>query len=73
MEAKQPQIAVDPNLATEQQQAQTTLINNLQTQAQLDTANLMTRYGTSLALSGTGMSTASTAAPSPAPSLLARG
>jgi hypothetical protein len=46
----------DPNLAAEQVQAQKTLLDGLQTQAQADTANLMTRYGARLALSGTGMS-----------------
>ena len=46
-------LRVDP--AIEQQQAQNSLVTNLQSQAQLDTANLMTRYGTRLALSGSGM------------------
>ena len=50
-----PQIAVDPNLAAEQQQAQNTLVSSLQTQAEGDTASLMARYGTRLALAGTGM------------------
>jgi hypothetical protein len=52
MEAKQPQLAVDPNLGAEQQQAQNTLVSGLQTQAQMDTASLMSRYGTRLALAG---------------------
>jgi hypothetical protein len=55
MQQSQPQIAVDPNLAPEQAQAQHTLIQGLQTEAAGDTANLMARYGTQLALSGTGM------------------
>jgi hypothetical protein len=50
-----PQMAVDPNLAAEQAQAQKTLIDSLQSQAQADTASLMTRYGTRLALAGSGM------------------
>jgi hypothetical protein len=54
MQSDQPKIAVDPNLATEQAQAQKTLIDNLQAQAGADTASLMTRYGTRLALGGTG-------------------
>ena len=53
---KQPDIAVDPNLAIEQQQAQKTLTDSLQVQAQGDTASLMARYGTRLALGGAGMS-----------------
>ena len=56
-----PQIAPDPNLAAEQQQAQDSLIAGLQTQAQMDTANIMARYGTRLALSNSG--TATPAAP----------
>jgi hypothetical protein len=66
MEAKQPQLAVDQNLAPEQEQAQKTLIDGLQTQAQMDTANLMTRYGTRLALANGGLASttaAATAAP----------
>jgi hypothetical protein len=50
-----PPVAVDPNLATEQAQAQATLISNLQTTAQGDTASLMARYGTRLALAGSGV------------------
>ena len=52
---KPPEIPVDPNLAAEQAQAQKTLIDSLQSQAQADTANLMTRYGTRLALASSGM------------------
>lgn len=52
-EPQAPQLAVDPNLAAEQAQAQNTLVTNLQTQAQGDTASLMARYGTRLALAGT--------------------
>jgi len=58
-----PQIAPDPNLAAEQTQAQNSLIAGLQTQAQFDTANIMTRYGTKLALGGTGASQPSSPAP----------
>lgn len=47
-----PPIQVDPNLAAEQQQAQNSLIANLQTQTQGDMASLMARYGTNLAMSG---------------------
>jgi hypothetical protein len=47
-----PQIAVDPNLQAEQAQAQKTLVDQLQGEAQSDTAALMARYGTRLALSG---------------------
>ena len=56
MHSDPPQIAPDPNLASEQQQAQKTLIDSLQNQAQADTANLMSRYGTRLALAGTQVS-----------------
>lgn len=45
---------VDPNLAIEQQQAQQGLISSLQTQTQGDMASLMARYGTQLAIAGTG-------------------
>ena len=45
-----PEIAPDPNLAAEQAQAQKSLIDNLQQQAQGDTAALMARYGTRLVL-----------------------
>jgi hypothetical protein len=45
-----PPVAVDPNLATEQASAQATLISSMQNQAQGDTASLMARYGTRLAL-----------------------
>jgi hypothetical protein len=48
----QPQIAVDPNLAIEQQQAQQENVNQLQIQSQQDTAAMMARYGTRMALSG---------------------
>ncbi len=56
-----PQITPDPNFAAQQAQAQATLIDGLQTQTQIDTANLMARYGTTLALKGAGMSPAATA------------
>jgi hypothetical protein len=60
----QPQIAPDPNLAAEQAQAQKTLIDNLQAQAQGDTASLMARYGTRLALAGQAPSNAVSLIPS---------
>lgn len=47
-----PQLPVDPNLANEQQQAQNDLIKSLQAQTQGDTASLMAKYGTRLAMSG---------------------
>lgn len=47
-----PPVQVDPNLASEQAQAQNSLIKNLQTQSQGDMASLMARYGTQLALAG---------------------
>jgi hypothetical protein len=57
MEAKKAeQQAPDPNLAAEQAQAQKALITGLQTQAQSDTASLMARFGTKLALASGGMS-----------------
>jgi hypothetical protein len=52
MEQKQPQLAVDPNLGPEQAQAQNAQVSALQTQAEGDTASLMARYGTRLALGG---------------------
>lgn len=56
--APTPQIPVDPNLANEQQQAQQELIKQLQSQAQSDTADLMARYGSQLAISGGNVATA---------------
>lgn len=47
----------DPNLAAQQAQAQRSLISNLQTQAQMDTANILARYGTRQALASAGMGT----------------
>jgi hypothetical protein len=61
-QAEKPQIVEDPNLAAQQAQAQRSLIANLQSQAQIDTASIMARYGTKQALSAAGMST-----PAPAP------
>jgi hypothetical protein len=55
MQSNQPQIPTDQSLAPEQQQAQNTLISSLQTEAAGDTASIMARYGTKMALSGTGM------------------
>jgi hypothetical protein len=71
MEAEKPQIVEDPNLAAEQERAQRSLINNLQTQAQMDTANIMTRFGNSVALANAGMASAPTG-PTATASLLAR-
>jgi hypothetical protein len=51
-----PEIPLDPNLAAEKQKADATLTTQLQAEAQGDTASLMARYGTRLALSGAGMS-----------------
>ena len=48
-----PPVAVDPNLQAEQAAAQAQLIQNLQVQAKGDTADIMSRYGARLALSGT--------------------
>lgn len=66
MQADAPKIETDPNLGAEQQQAQSTLIQGLQTQAQGDTAALMARYGTRLALSGSGMAPVAPTATAPA-------
>jgi hypothetical protein len=60
MQSDKPQIVTDPNLATEQAQAQKTLIDGLQNQAQGDTAALMARYGTRLALANSGMTAIAT-------------
>jgi hypothetical protein len=54
-----PQIPVDPNLATEQQQAQNDMVSSLQTKTQGDMSSLMARYGTQLAIAGTGAGAAS--------------
>ena len=51
-QAQPPPLPVDPMLAQEQQQAQNDLIKSLQSQSQSDTADLMARYGTRLAMSG---------------------
>lgn len=61
------QLPVDPNLATEQAQAQNDLIGSLQTQTQGDMASLMARYGMHLAMAGTNVSPMSPAAPVQAP------
>ena len=63
MQAKTIQQAPDPNLGPEQEAANRALVTNLQNQAELDTASLMARYGTRLALGG--MSSPSSS-PSPA-------
>ena len=52
MQAKTIQQPADPNLAIQQQQAQQEQLKALQTQASGDTAALMARYGTKLALAG---------------------
>ena len=49
---QQPQIAVDPNLAAEEAQANQLNIEQLQMQSQGDTAAIMARYGTRVALNG---------------------
>jgi hypothetical protein len=51
-----PQIPTDPNLLTEQQQAQNSLVSSLQDKTQGDMASLMARYGTQLAMAGTTVS-----------------
>lgn len=56
MKESTPQIPVDPNLATEQMQAQSDLVGSLQTRTQSDMASLMARYGTQLAMAGTNVS-----------------
>lgn len=65
MQADPPPQTVDPNLAVEQAQANNDQIKALQTQSQGDTAALMARYGTRLALAGTGI------APAAAPAAMA--
>jgi hypothetical protein len=55
---------VDPNLASEQQAAQTDLTNALQTKTQGDMASLMARYGTQLAIAGVTAPPAAAVAPS---------
>lgn len=57
-----PEIPVDPNLAPAQERAKNDQIKALQTQVQSDSASLMARYGTRLALAGT----QAPAAPAPA-------
>lgn len=52
MQQAQPQLAVDPNLEAEQQQADQLNAQQLQIQSQGDTAALMARYGTRVALGG---------------------
>lgn len=67
MKAEKPQIAEDPNFAASQAQAQRSLIANLQTQAQIDTASIMARFGTKQALASAGL--AQPEAPAPAPGI----
>ena len=64
----------DPNFAAQQAQAQRSLIANLQTQAQMDTANILTRFGNAQALASAGMGTpaAPPAAPADPASIVAR-
>lgn len=64
-EPKKPDLIVDPNLQVEQAKAQQTLVTQLQNEAQGDTANLMARFGTQLALSGSGMTPLAAPAPPP--------
>lgn len=47
-----PAIPTDPNLATEQAQAEEQLTHQLQIESRGDMASLMALYGTRLALSG---------------------
>lgn len=61
MKAEAPKIETDPNLASEQAAAQQSLITGLQNEARIDTANIMARYGTRIALANSG------ALPIPAP------
>ena len=68
MEAEKPQIAEDPSFAAEQAKAQRSLVDNLQVQAQMDTANIMARFGTTMALANAGMSSVKSA-PATAPAL----
>ena len=49
-----PAPAPDPTLEQQKQQAQNSLVANLQKQTQGDMATLMARYGTQLAMAGTG-------------------
>jgi hypothetical protein len=51
MQAKTIPQPVDPNLANEQAAAKKQVVDQLQIQAQDDTAAMMARYGTKLALS----------------------
>jgi hypothetical protein len=60
---KQPELVADPNLQANQAAANKTLVDQLQVQAQGDTASMMARYGTRLALSGSGMTPADAVAP----------
>jgi hypothetical protein len=55
MQADPPAQPVDPNLATEQASAQATADQATQNQAAGDTASLMARFGTRLALAGSGI------------------
>jgi hypothetical protein len=68
MKAAAPQQQTDPNLVAEQERAQRSLVNNLQTQAQMDTANIMTRYGTAVAIANSGIKPV--AAPASTPTLV---
>jgi hypothetical protein len=52
MQQAQPQLAVDPNLAAEQQQADQLNAQQLQIQSEGDTAAIMARYGARVALGG---------------------
>ena len=61
MQAQQVPQTVDPNLASEQATAQQQQVTTLQEQAQGDTASLMARYGTKLALAGMSTPTATAA------------
>lgn len=47
-----PQVPTDPALQAEQQQADNDLVSSLTAKTQGDSANLMARYGTQLAMAG---------------------
>lgn len=66
MEAKKPEIVEDPNLAAQQAAAQRTQVVQLQNEAQVDTASILARFGTTQALTAAGMSQPSSTPAAPA-------
>jgi|GEM_PF-3335575 len=62
-----PPVAVDPNLKAQQDAAQAELVRNLQVEAAGDTASVMARFGTRMALSGTASTSPLVAPPAAAP------